>query len=203
VSSPGGAVERLLADGKPRADAERNVRKLVDAARTAVAEVGVAVTAHEIARRAGVGIGTFYRRLPSREVLLEAVLSDTLTEILDLAAAALEEPDPWAGFRGFAASFVELRAASCGLNEALGGDSGLALDELLAELRDRIRQLVERAQSAGSMRVDVTWTDIPFVLASAMPGEHTIGLEPGTDQWRRTLRIVLDGLAATTPPHSG
>lgn len=195
MNTTGAAVERLLAEGKPRADAERNVRKLVDAAREAVAEVGVAVTAHEIARRAGVGIGTFYRRLPSREVLLEAVLADTLAEILALAANALEAPDPWAGFREFAAAFVELRAASCGLNEALGGESGLDLDDLLAELRDRIRRLVERAQSAGAMRPDVTWTDIPFVLASAMPGNHTIGLTPLPDQWRRTLEIVLSGLA--------
>src|SRR4030081_2048160 len=119
------AVTRLLgldAENRPRADARRNVQRLVEAARIAVAEVGVTVTAHEIARRAGVGIGTFYRRLPSRDALLEAVLTDTIDEMVTLAGKAVEDPDPWHGFCVFAEAFVQLRAASCGLNEALGGD---------------------------------------------------------------------------------
>ncbi|MCU1681230.1 MAG: hypothetical protein JWQ81_1969 [Amycolatopsis sp.] len=200
VEAPGAAVERLLAEGKPRADAERNVRRLVEAAREAVAEVGVDVTAHEIARRAGVGIGTFYRRVPSREVLLVAVLSDTIAEIVELAGRALEDPDPWQGFREFATAFIGLRAASCGINEALGGDSGLDLDGPLAELRLRLRRIVERAQEAGAMRVDIAWPDVPFLLAAAMPGEHTIGLRADGDQWRRNLRVVLDGLHTPAPP---
>lgn len=205
----GSAVERLLAEGRPRADAERNVRRLVEAAREAVAEVGVDVTAHEIARRAGVGIGTFYRRVPSREVLLVAVLSDTIAEIVELAGRALADADPWQGFREFATAFIGLRAASCGINEALGGDSGLDLDGPLAELRLRIRLIVERAQGAGAMRADIAWPDVPFLLAAAMPGGHTIGLRADGDQWRRNLRVVLDGLqahssgASPSPPEPG
>jgi AcrR family transcriptional regulator len=190
----GSAVEGLLAEGRPRADAERNVRRLVEAAREAVAEVGVDVTAHEIARRAGVGIGTFYRRVPSRDALLVAVLSDTIAEIVELAGKALRDVDPWRGFREFATAFIALRAASRGINEALGGGSALDLDGPLAELRLRMRRIVERAQDAGAMRVDIAWPDVPFLLAAAMPGEHTIGLRADEDQWRRNLRVVLDGL---------
>lgn len=194
------AVERLLAAGKPRADAERNVRRLVEAAQEAVAEIGADVTAHEIARRAGVGIGTFYRRLPSRDALLAAVLSDTIAEIVELAGAALRDPDPWLGFREFATAFIGLRSASCGINEVLGGKSGLDLEGPLSELRGRMRRIVERAQEAGAMRVDIAWPDVPFVLAAAMPGAHTLGLTAGEDQWRRNLTVILDGLR---PPPEG
>jgi AcrR family transcriptional regulator len=201
VDRSGSAIDRLLADEgrRPRADAQRNVVRLVSAARAAVAEVGVDVTAHEIAHRAGVGIGTFYRRVPSREALLEAVLAELLGDTVALADRALEDPDPWAGFCGFAAAFVRLRAASCGVNEALGDQCGLSLEPTLAQLRERIRRMVERAQAAGAIRPDVAWQDVPFLLAAVLPGDHTIGLHAGDQQWRRNLQVVLDGLCTTTP----
>jgi len=197
TSPDAGAVARLLApetDQLPRADAQRNVRRLVAAARTAVAEVGVSVTAHEIARRAGLGIGTFYRRVPSREALLEAVLADLVDELVAAARAGLADPDPWTGFAAFAATFAELRAVSCGVNEALAGQHGLDLGPPLAQLRDQLRLLVERAQAAGAMRADIEWADVPFVLGGVVTDEHTIGLQAADQQWRRNLRIVLDGL---------
>jgi AcrR family transcriptional regulator len=197
TSPDGAAVARLLAlePGQlPRADARRNVRRLVAAARAAVAEVGVSVTAHEIARRAGLGIGTFYRRVPSREALLEAVLADLVDELVAAAGAGLADPDPWAGFTAFAATFAELRAASCGVNEALAGQHGLDLGPPMAELRTQLRLLVQRAQLAGVLRADIDWTDVPFVLGGVVTDDHTIGLRAADQQWRRNLRIVLDGL---------
>ncbi|WAL63728.1 helix-turn-helix domain containing protein [Amycolatopsis cynarae] len=195
------AVERLLAADSPRADARRNMQRLVDAARAAIAEVGVDVTAHEIARRAGVGIGTFYRRLPSREALLEAVLDDLLAEMTGLADRAMTEPDPWRGFRTFAEDYVRLRATSCGINDALGG-CPLNLDGPLARVRERLSALVRRAQDAGVFRADVTWQDVAFLLAGVLPGDHTLGLPAPEGQWRRTLGIALDGLREnpTCPP---
>ncbi|MCO5993756.1 TetR/AcrR family transcriptional regulator [Actinoallomurus rhizosphaericola] len=193
------AVDRLLTSetGRaPRADARRNVERLVAAARAAVAEVGVDVTAHEIARRAGVGIGTFYRRVPSREALLAAVLADLLDEMLVIARRAVDDPDPWRGFTGFATAYVRLRAASCGLNAALGGECGLALDPQLARVREHIRLLVGHAKEAGVLREDVTWEDVAFLLASVTTADRTLGLPAGDEQWRRNLRIVLDGLRA-------
>ncbi|WP_064745506.1 TetR/AcrR family transcriptional regulator [Pseudonocardia acaciae] len=204
MSGADGAVTRLLAGGggQPRADARRNVARLVDAARAAVAEVGVQVTAHEIARRAGVGVGTFYRRLPSREALLEAVLADVIDEMLALARECLRDPDPWRGFRRFAVDYVQLRVASCGLNEALGEHRGLDLDPALAELRGHLERLVTRAVQAGAMRADVRWPDVAFLLASAVPEPATIGLRAEPEQWRRNLDVILDGLAAPTSPFS-
>jgi AcrR family transcriptional regulator len=186
------AVERLLAGGG-RADAQRNVRRLVDAAREALTEIGVDVTAHELARRAGVGIGTFYRRLSSREALLEAVLADILDEMAGLAEQALADPDPWHGFSRFARDYVRLRATSCGINEALG-DTALDLEAPVARIRAGVRKLVGRAQRAGVLRADVSWRDVVFLLAAVLPGDHTLGIRTPKDQWRRNLELTLDGL---------
>jgi AcrR family transcriptional regulator len=172
---------------------------LADLARAAVAEVGVDVTAHEIARRAGVGIGTFYRRVPSWEELLAAVLTELLEEMLAVADQVMDDPDPWRGFTDFATAYVRLRAASCGLNEALGGECGLALDPQLARLRERIRLMVEHAREAGVLRPDVPWEDVAFLLALVTTATRTLGLRAGDEQWRRNLRIVLDGLRAERP----
>ncbi|WP_165975901.1 TetR/AcrR family transcriptional regulator [Actinomadura rubrisoli] len=192
------AVDRILDDGsgrRPRADARRNLERLVRAAREAAGEIGGEVTAHEIARRAGVGVGTFYRRVSTLEVLLEAVLAEVLGEIVAKGDEGLADPDPWAGFSGFASSYIRLRNELCDLNERLGGP----LDHARAELRDRIRLLVERAQDAGAVRPDVTWQDIAFLLVSVSTAGHTVGLRAGPEQWDRNLRIVLDGLRTPEP----
>jgi len=191
------AVDRLLDDGsgyRPRADARRNVERLVAAAREAAGEIGGEVTAHEIARRAGVGIGTFYRRVGSLEALLEAVLDEILQEIIAHADDGLADDDPWVGFTGFAASYIRLRNELCDINEALGG-----VDHARGDLRDRIRRLVERAQESGVMRRDVTWQDVAFLLVGAATADHTLGLHAGPEQWERNLQITLDGLRTDDP----
>ncbi|MQY28452.1 TetR/AcrR family transcriptional regulator [Nocardia aurantia] len=199
------AVERLLADESgqsPRADARRNLERLVDAARSALAEVGTEVTAQEIAQRAGVGKGTFYRRIRSREALLQAVLEEVLSEAITAADRALADPDPWHGFAGFAAVYVRLRAESCGVNEALGDAGSPGLADMLGEIRSRLRQLVERAQRAGAMRRDITWQDVAFVLAGVTTDKYTIGLRSDVQQWNRNLAVSLDGLRVHPGPAS-
>jgi AcrR family transcriptional regulator len=193
------AVLRLLeADGAPRADARRNVERLVTAARSAVDEVGVAVTAHEIARRAGVGIGTLYRRVPSREALLEAVLADTIEEMIDLTRSARSRPDKWQAFSEFAERYARLRVTSCGLNEALDGAGGLALSDRIDALRKEFQALVQGLRTAGELRAGLTYRDIAFALAGVIPRQtHTLGLSATPDQWRHTLDIILNGLRAS------
>ncbi|MFI5697398.1 TetR/AcrR family transcriptional regulator [Kribbella sp. NPDC051586] len=190
------AVVRLLDGATPRADARRNVERLVTAARAAVDEVGTAVTAHEIARRAGVGIGTFYRRVPSRDALLEAVLAGAIDEMIELARGARAADDAWPAFCSFAEDYVRLRATSCGLNEALAGAGGLALSDRIGELRNEFRRLVRRLQATGALREGLTNRDVAFALAGVVPQTRTLGLTAGPAQWRTTLRIVLDGVRA-------
>jgi hypothetical protein len=112
------------------------------------------------------------------------------------ATRALDEPDPWQAFAGFAEAFVQLRASSCGLHAALSGDHGQAIDGEVSKLREAVRKLVIHTQQAGALRGDIDWPDIPFALASAIPAGHTIGLPASQDQWQRNLRIILDGIRA-------
>jgi AcrR family transcriptional regulator len=191
------AVDYLLGEtaSQPRADARENLRRLVEAARQAVAEIGIGVTAHDIADRAGVGVGTFYRRVGSREALLEAVLLQTVDAMLATADSALADADPGRGFRTFAGAYAQLRAQSCGLNAALGTSPTPGLTSRLKRLRERLRDMVTRAQAAGAVRSDVTWQDVAFLLSSALPDQRTIGLTARRDQWRRNLDLLLDGLS--------
>ncbi len=192
------AVDRLLCETSetPRADARRNLERLVAAARSAITDTGVTVTAREIAQRAGVGKGTFYRRVPSLDTLLTAVLEEVLDEARAAADHALSDPDPWHGFTEFATLYVRLRAESCGVNDALGGTGSCDLSDTITELGDSLRRLVDRAQQAGAMRGDITWCDVAFALAGVATEPRTIGLQAASDQWTRNLRIVLDGLAS-------
>ncbi len=194
------AVEQLLAgEERPRADAQRNVERLVAAARAAIAELGTEVTAHEIARRAGVGVGTFYRRVESREALVAAVLDELIGDALARADELLATADPWTAFCEFAAVFVRMRAGNVAVSEVVVGQCGFAPASALAALRDRIRALVERAQEAGAMRPDLPWQDVPFLLSSVATGATSLGLRAGDRQWERNLRIVLDGLRTPDP----
>src|SRR5215469_12078481 len=117
------AVDDLLAMAgtRPRADAQRNVERLVAAARAALDEQGLDVTTREVARRAGVGLGTLYRRIPSLEALLTAILIDTITEMTELTRRARNGADAWTAFVTFAEAYVQLRASSCALHAALSG----------------------------------------------------------------------------------
>jgi AcrR family transcriptional regulator len=193
------AVDALLAHGgaRPRADAQRNVERLVAAARSALDEQGLVVTTREIAHRAGVGLGTLYRRVPSLDALLAAILIDTIDEMAERAVRARDDPDPWRAFADFAEAFVQLRASSCGLHAALSGSADRELERHINRLRQAVHRLIRRTQAAHAIRDDIDWRDILFVLATAIPADHTVGLTAKSDQWRRNLSIILDGLRPT------
>jgi AcrR family transcriptional regulator len=190
------AVEALVAGSstRPRADAQRNVQRLVAAARAALDEQGLGVTTREIARRAGVGLGTLYRRVPSLEALVAAILADAIDEMTARAGCALDDPDPWRAFADYAEVFVQLLASSRGLHAALSGAVGLGLEEQVGRLQEAVRRLICRAQAAGQIRADLDWHDIVFSLASAIPAAHTLGLAARADQWRHNLAIIITGL---------
>ena len=178
-----------------RRDAERNRRRILEAASAAFTERGLAVTMDDIAARAGVGVGTVYRRFPDKELLIEALLEDRLSEIAVRGEQALESEDAWEALIGFLEYGLELQAADRGLKDLLlstahGRDRIAAVRERLAPIADA---LVERAQQAGRLRPDLQGTD--FALLHVMVGatiDFTRDVEP--EAWRRALGIVIDGL---------
>jgi AcrR family transcriptional regulator len=180
-----------------RRDAERNRQRILTAAADAFAEGGLAVTMDEIARRAGVGVGTVYRRFPDKELLVEALFEQRIDELVGLAEAARDEADPSAGLVRFFETFLAVQAADRGLKDVVLGTARGA--GRAARARDRIGPIVDdllaRALRAGDVRGDVSASDlalIQFMLGAVIDFTHDVAPET----WRRVLAIVLDGLAA-------
>ena len=179
-----------------RADGARNALRLVVAAQHVLDDLGVEANSHEIARRAGVGVGTFYRQVSSLPDLLTAILTELLDQIIEAGRDSLADPDPWRGLTSFATVFVQLGNASCGVKDAIRGQQVLDLGPAVDTIRTLITQLVQRAQQAGVLRNDVDWHDVACILATVVPPEQTLGQKNKEDQWRRNLDIVLAGLRA-------
>jgi len=187
-----------MAEAEPtplRADAERNRQRLLDAAREVFAERGLDVTLDEIARHAGVGTGTAYRRFPNKHALVEALMIERIGELEATARECLADPDPWRGIAGYLEKALQQQSADRGLKEVLFSP-GVAR-ERVAEARLRlapvVTELVERAVAAGAVRGDMAVTDVPlinFMLSTLVD----IGRDVEPELYRRYLQIVLDGL---------
>src|SRR3954447_11455475 len=148
-----------------RADAERNRARLLEAARVLFAERGLDVTMDEIAHRAGVGVGTAYRRFGSRDERMGALFEERMEEYVAIAEEALREPEPWDGLVGFLERSTAMQAADRGLKDLVFAHSH-ALARVM-RVRERVlplvEQLVERAQAAGALRADLSARDMPLI----------------------------------------
>jgi AcrR family transcriptional regulator len=186
-----------LAQRPLRADAARNRARLIEAAKAVFAERGLDATMDEIARRAGVGVGTAYRRFRNRDDLINALLEERLDEFMGIVDAALSEPDPWRALTMFLERSMEMQAEDRGFKELqLQSDEGRErLRIFRTRLRPLVAELVRRAREAGELRDDVVEDDV--LLVSLMTGavaDFSASVEP--QLWRRALAIQLDGLRA-------
>lgn len=189
-TSHGPAGERPL-----RRDAERNRQRILAAAAQVFTERGLDATLDEVARAAGVGVGTVYRRFPDKESLVAALFRARIDNLVTVAEDACAAADPWQAI----VSYLEYAAA------AMADDTGLRQlmmfgtydRDQVCYARDRMRpvitRLVQRAQASGDLREDFEATDvkmIAFMLASL--AEYTAAVTP--DVWRRYLTMLIDGL---------
>jgi AcrR family transcriptional regulator len=180
-----------------RRDAQRNRDLILAAARAAFAAEGLGVPVEDIARRAGVGMGTLYRRFASKEDLIDAVLVDAFEQYAEAAEAALAAEDAWDGFRGFLERALSLHAENRGLKDLIATrEHGRARTTAMrARVRPALTHLIERAQEQGALRADFTLEDIPLLLWSGgRVIEATSTVAP--ELWRRNLGLMLDGLRA-------
>ena len=193
--------------GTGRRDAQRNHELLVATARTVFAERGVDAPLDEIARRAGLGIGTLYRHFPTRDALVEAIFVERVDVFRAVGEAALANPDAWAGLVEFLEATLELQSSDRLLKEIFlrhpPAEGRLA--ETRLELSRLFEQLLARAHEQGVLRADFTVPDLALVLWSFAPViDATAVTAPGA--WRRHLHWLLDGLRAraatpqTEPP---
>jgi AcrR family transcriptional regulator len=178
-----------------RADAERNRQRILDAAAEVFAERGLDVSLDDIAAAACVGVGTVYRRFPSKDDLIDALFEDKIAQVEEVAREADELEDPWEAFEHFIRGACRLHAGDRALKEVLiGGDRGRdrvrAGRERIAPLASR---LLSRAQKAGVVRDDLGRYDVPLVqFAIGFVADKTRDVSP--DYWERMVTIVLDGL---------
>jgi AcrR family transcriptional regulator len=179
-----------------RKDAQRNRERLVEAARAVFAERGLDVALDEVARRAGVSIGTLYNRFPTRSDLVRAVFADRTETIARIAEHALAMNDVWAGFVHFVEQVCRMQAADRGYNDLSArslGDAAPTPDHVRGH--ELMTEILDRAKRSGALRPDFVLSDMAFVTwAITRTIEATAGVDP--DAWRRHLGFILDGLRA-------
>src|SRR3954452_12071159 len=183
-----------------RADAERNRRRLIEAAAALFRTKGISVGLDEIARHAGVGVGTAYRRFPDKEQLIDAFFDDRVEQIAGFADQALGHDDPWEGLAGFFERATELHATDRSVREVLfgGPDHRERVGRARARIAPLVAQLVARAQAAGALRTDVSVIDLPIMLF-VLGGFADLQTPGQPDLWRRYLGLFLDGLRTPDP----
>ena len=174
-----------------RADARRNYDKLIAAARQAFTEEGGSASLEEIARRAGVGIGTLYRNFPTRPDLLEAVYVEEVEAVCQTAEELMGEP-PWEGLVAWLHRFQSYMATKQALADELFSSIGRDSDVFVGcrtAFYTAGEKLLVRAQDAGAVRTDVSIGDVVMLVAgiSKMPSSSP-------DQISRILDIAVEGL---------
>jgi AcrR family transcriptional regulator len=204
--------ELTIAPRRLRADAVRNREKVLDAARAAFAEHGAEAQMEDVARRAGVGVGTVYRHFPTKQALASALVEERFERVIAHARGLLDEPDPWRAIERcfeYCATTQEQDRAYAGVLASMAGAGAVAgtdpndpargpgaaapvagpREHQRAELLSITAQLLERARAAGAIRDDLRATDLPPLfcgLASVV--------QAGVTDWRRYLELLLDGL---------
>jgi AcrR family transcriptional regulator len=182
-----------------RRDAAENRDRILAAARSLFVEEGLDAGMDEIARRAGVGVGTVYRRFDSKEELIVAALADLPAQLAALIAAAEAAESVAEGFFGFLEAVGELQAANVGCLSRLWSAADATSR---AETTELGRALLTRAQAEGVVRADLVYEDVSVLLWSLQGViERTLSVRP--DAWRRHLELLIAGLRPGAAPLVG
>ncbi len=175
-----------------RADARRNRQRVIGAARSCMARDGLDAQMEDIARAAGVGVGTVYRHFATKEQLVEALAIDRFERLEQLAHEALADDEPWRSFERFIRASAQIQTEDRALSEVL-----TMRPEIMGYAAQRVgildlaAQLLRRAQKAGAVRKDALPEDIPMLMC-ALAGTFR---NPNSKA-DRYIGIVLDGLRA-------
>jgi AcrR family transcriptional regulator len=178
-----------------RADARRNRELVLAAAEEVFGESGMKGQIEEVARRAGVGVGTVCRNFPTKQALVEAVLTSMYESLVGRAHDALSHPDPGEAFERFFVALPEFQARHRVLGEQMANELELPTraQPLREELVRALVELVSRAQASGAIRDDIGPADVSLLFAGVAHATAVAGeLEPMLRE--RYVRIILDGL---------
>ncbi len=181
-----------------RADARRNRAQILEAAQAVFSEHGVGVPIDEVARRAGVGVGTLYRHFPTKETLFEAVIRQHIERLTEEGRVLLDSDQPGRAFFAFLGMLTEEASAKRALIDALSG-AGINLKATTSPLKvefERVAgELLQRAQQAGQVRSDVATADVFALVMGACMSAGEVSECSG----ERMVAIVCDGLRSAPP----
>jgi AcrR family transcriptional regulator len=178
-----------------RRDAAENRQRILDAASEVFARHGVEAGVDEIARTAGVGMGTLYRRFPTKQALIDELVGGLRRELVELAVAAERQADG-RGLEWLLTRVGELQADRSGCLDRLWNQSDAEL-AALERFRTMIVELLEQAQQAARLRPDLTATDVTMVLWS-LRGIIQTTRDDAPNAWRRHLDLLLAGMRTGT-----
>lgn len=198
VTEPAPAPTTASVPARPlRRDAQRNRDSLSAAARAVFAEHGMEASLEQVAKRAGVAIGTLYNHFPARLDLVQEAFADKLAIWVAAAEHALNMDDAWEGLCLFLETMCELQARDRGFNDfaSIRLPEGACLAGQQTRIHDLGARIVERAREQGRLRPDLVPEDLAFVIWShSRIIEATDGIAPHA--WRRHLYLMLDGFRA-------
>ncbi|MBO1334754.1 TetR/AcrR family transcriptional regulator [Streptomyces sp. VRA16 Mangrove soil] len=184
-----------------RADARRNYERLLATARTAFAEHGTGASLEDVARGAGVGIGTLYRHFPNRYALMSAVFEEAVAELLARSRALLDAPQPCSALVAWLREIITHASEYRGLSRALmsaSQDASSALASCSTPMRAAGQALLTRAQESGAVRQDVSISDLlQLTNAIALAAEET---PSDPDLADRLLKLTLRGITHSSGP---
>ncbi|HEX6510506.1 MAG TPA: helix-turn-helix domain-containing protein [Chloroflexota bacterium] len=180
-----------------RRDAEQNRCQIVSAARELFSERGIEVPLEDIARHAGVGIATLYRRFPSRESLIEEIFVERLRQSVQAAEEALATDDAWSGFCTYVQRLCQMQAEDRGCRDILmmTFPTARSLEAVRIQGHVLAEQVIERAKQQGTLRQDFAPEDLIFLLlANGTFVVATSGIKKNA--WKRYVALLLDGCRA-------
>ena len=178
-----------------RSDARRNRERVLLAAEDVFSEMGLRAQIEEVARRAGVGVGTVCRHFPTKKALVEAVLEAMYESLLQDARRALDQPDAGTAFHTFFFALSEFQARHRALAEHMATEIDLPVSaqSVRDSLRRAIEELVTRAQDAGAIRADIGPADVAMLFSGVAHATALAGdLQPVLRE--RYVALILDGL---------
>jgi AcrR family transcriptional regulator len=197
VISRAPAREKRPAPPKLRADAQLNRDRILDAAAKLFADRGISVPLDEVARQAGVGVATLYRRFPTRADLAAATFERNISRYTEAVDRALADPQPWHGFRGLVFELCEMQATDAGLRDLLttAFPASSVIEQRTGEAVEKLRTLMSRAQADGSLRPDLAVADL-VVMLLANAGVVSATSTSAPDAWRRFAALMVDAYSA-------
>jgi AcrR family transcriptional regulator len=195
IERPNISISPHDTDRRLRSDAAANRRRVLQAARELFVERGIDVGLKDIADRAGIGVGTVYRRFPDKDSLLDALFQESLDRLEEKYREALASPDPWLGFESYLERTFEMLSTERGFwFLATRGSTKYRNLETGRELFwKHVPTLIARAAQSGNLRSDLTPGDV-LVIQVALTAAIDFDSEDGFSAARRLLEIIFDGL---------